>query len=547
MQPTKERIKSFCNQQSYDRGVRYLRQGRVERLTIQGESVKAKVRGSQLYEVRLNLGEPDFDAVCTCPYGWGGYCKHIVATLLKLSEKDPEEFETSDEIRADKVEESLRQATDEELRTFLRREFKRNSKAERRFLLWVGEPSEENQLKTYKRELREFLASSSGDDYRGQVNQAIYSFFDMAGDYLKQDDPREAATIYRAVAEVIAEGKEPLDNISNYQGDEFGLAITNYAECVVEAGMDFQEKKEHIDYLFEKYNEKEPDYFEDYYTRALKILCTEEKDYHHWKKLTRPLAQDKITAKLKGGTRENYETIQLLKPWIHILKNLEEEGQLEELYEKVYHVNSELCLDYAKWLSMEEKEGRAIEIIEGCLQESSRSNRTDLRELLVDLYEGRNAEKYWLNLIKLYKDKPNNEYYQELKSATPEGKWDRVRHWIEEKLYGYDLIDFYLWEEDHQMAFEEVVDSDNLRTMQSYIDKLGQHNPEKYFQVYAKLISSFLAANTGRRHYREAIDHLRELNKLDMSGPLKELVEELKLENDNRPAFLDEISSFTVF
>jgi len=39
---------------------------------------------------------------------------------------------------------------------------------------------------------------------------------------------------------------------------------------------------------------------------------------------------------------------------------------------------------------------------------------------------------------------------------------------------------------------------------------------------------------------------LRELNKLDLSDRLKELVEELKRENDNRPAFLDEISSFTV-
>ena len=45
VQPTKEKIKSFCNQQSYDRGVRYLRQGMVEKLNIKGESVKAKVRG----------------------------------------------------------------------------------------------------------------------------------------------------------------------------------------------------------------------------------------------------------------------------------------------------------------------------------------------------------------------------------------------------------------------------------------------------------------------------------------------------------------------
>jgi hypothetical protein len=39
---------------------------------------------------------------------------------------------------------------------------------------------------------------------------------------------------------------------------------------------------------------------------------------------------------------------------------------------------------------------------------------------------------------------------------------------------------------------------------------------------------------------------IRELNKLDLSDRLQELVERLKRENDNRPAFLDEISSFRV-
>ncbi len=82
--------------------------------------------------------------------------------------------------------------------------------------------------------------------------------------------------------------------------------------------------------------------------------------------------------------------------------------------------------------------------------------------------------------------------------------------------------------------------------MQHYIDDIAQYDPEKYFEVYAELISSFLAKDTGRRHYREAISHLRELNKLKMSDRLRELVERLKQENDNRPAFLDEISSFTV-
>ncbi|MCF7876645.1 SWIM zinc finger family protein [Candidatus Bipolaricaulota bacterium] len=321
MQPAKEKIKSFCNQQSYDRGVRYLRQGRVEQLSLKRESVKSKVRGSQLYEVRLNLDEPDFDAICTCPYDWGGYCKHIVAVLLELSERD--------------------------------------------------------------------------------------SFFDMARGYRGQDEPMEAATIYRAVAEVIAEGTEPIDNFSGYHGDEFELAINNYAESVVEAELGFQEKKEQIDYLLEKYNEKAPDYFEEYYVNALKTICTEEKHYRHWKKLMQPLLKDELASEIEGGLRENYETIQLVKSWIHILKNLEEEDELEELYEKIYRVKAELCLDYGNWLKDKGRGERAIEVVEECLKEFNRTSRVELRKLLVDLYESRNPEKYVVNLMKLYKDRPN--------------------------------------------------------------------------------------------------------------------------------------------
>ncbi|MCF7876646.1 hypothetical protein K9M06_06275 [Candidatus Bipolaricaulota bacterium] len=109
------------------------------------------------------------------------------------------------------------------------------------------------------------------------------------------------------------------------------------------------------------------------------------------------------------------------------------------------------------------------------------------------------------------------------------------------------MIDFYLREGDMEMAFAEVMKSDSLRTFQHYIDDLGQYDAENYFDAYGELISSFLAKDTGRRHYREAINHLMELKKLDLSDRLRELVEELKEVNDNRPAFLDEISTFSTF
>ena len=38
------------------------------------------------YQVGVIFLGGDFTASCTCPYDWGGYCKHVVATLLTVND-----------------------------------------------------------------------------------------------------------------------------------------------------------------------------------------------------------------------------------------------------------------------------------------------------------------------------------------------------------------------------------------------------------------------------------------------------------------------------
>ncbi|SDK18849.1 DEAD/DEAH box helicase [Natronincola ferrireducens] len=76
------------------RGVEYFTNDRVKSLRFYKDTMTfvANVKGAYLYEVEVDF---DFqgkfmDANCTCPaYGeYWGYCKHIVAVLLKIKEKD---------------------------------------------------------------------------------------------------------------------------------------------------------------------------------------------------------------------------------------------------------------------------------------------------------------------------------------------------------------------------------------------------------------------------------------------------------------------------
>jgi len=66
-----------------DRGFAYFRTNAVEILEHSESHVDARVKGSEVYLVRLTLGRASLDVACTCPYfEKGEECKHIWATML---------------------------------------------------------------------------------------------------------------------------------------------------------------------------------------------------------------------------------------------------------------------------------------------------------------------------------------------------------------------------------------------------------------------------------------------------------------------------------
>ncbi len=56
---------------------------RVQGPVRSGKTLTAQVRGTYLYEVEIDVEPTSINARCSCPYDWGGYCKHIGAVLLK--------------------------------------------------------------------------------------------------------------------------------------------------------------------------------------------------------------------------------------------------------------------------------------------------------------------------------------------------------------------------------------------------------------------------------------------------------------------------------
>jgi uncharacterized Zn finger protein len=87
-------IEAMADRRSFERGVLYAANGRVGKRTVTESSVKAKVRGSSSYQVKLWLddGQAAFD--CSCPVGVEGrLCKHAVAVALVVTDAvaDPDQ------------------------------------------------------------------------------------------------------------------------------------------------------------------------------------------------------------------------------------------------------------------------------------------------------------------------------------------------------------------------------------------------------------------------------------------------------------------------
>ncbi|CAN5582965.1 hypothetical protein BH24GEM3_BH24GEM3_14410 [soil metagenome] len=86
---TEAAIHQRVSDQIFGRGEDYYQRGAVVSLARRGELLLAEVEGSDILPYRVSIrmgaaGEGVLQADCSCPYGieWGGWCKHIVATLL---------------------------------------------------------------------------------------------------------------------------------------------------------------------------------------------------------------------------------------------------------------------------------------------------------------------------------------------------------------------------------------------------------------------------------------------------------------------------------
>ena len=541
-----EKIRGLCTEDSFERGLEYFEDGRVKQVDFFGDTITAVVQGAENYRVTIRVNG-DIEGRCTCPYDWGGYCKHIVATLILYS-KGYEKVKGWKEREEDRVNAVLSQVNVEELRKFLSAEFEKDPRMRARFLIYFTGEGEEKSLHDYKKEINQLYRDAAGRhgfiDYDRRVDFSY--ILDVAERYIEKRNFLEAAKIFQALSEAIAENMDMVDDSDGYYGGEFDDSMEKLVTCLKEAGLGYEGKRPYIDYLFRKFIEGEPDYFQENYDHALRQTCTSEEDLRHLENLLEPHLKELPD---HGKNWDEYhDAEQVLMMQIFVLEKLREEEELHGLLERNYRRDRGLCLLFAERLLRDGEVTRAMEVAEEGLSIFPDRLASGLRRFLSRLYREKSPDKYRENLKNLFLLERDWGLYDELKRAASEEEWGGLLGEIVMNLSGRGgfgeslLVDVYLREGMLDEALREVLATGRLDTLSRYRGVLSARYPKEYFNAYKELLIPFAARSMGRRHYREVVAYLKGMREIEgYEGEFEKLVGSLKEKYSNRPAFLDEM------
>lgn len=549
MKFTLEQIRSLCTESSFERGWEYFRQGRVVKLERSENLITAVVSGTDEYHVEVNIHRQDVEASCTCPYDWGGCCKHIVATLLTVCETD-DELRTREEKRESRLGVTLDKLSLNELKGFVLSELKRDSYLRERFMIHFSDKSSKPlSLHDYKREIEYLYLEMGGVD--GFIRHGKYIDFspglDVARRFEEKGNVKQAATIYRALCEVIAENMDRVDDSDGHYADEFAASLTGLVNCM--NGMKRPApggKRADVEYLFQKYIEGKPDYFREHYAWALREICRSRNDLRYWQGLLQPhLPED-----LPNDTEivDYYLAKDLLMMQLDILSSLNERDKMYGLFDKYYRRDHEFCSLYVTWLDENGNREQAIRIAEEGLTLFPTHLTRKLRRFLDRFYRNHAPDKQKENLLALFALDGKWEDYGTLKELCSEEEWKTMIPTIVEKLEGGRLahpgltIQIYLREGMFDDALEIVLAQKSLAGLAQYHDDLAPRYPDRYFEAYTKLIVPFADSGMGRGHYFQIVQYLKKMKEIrGHELETVKIVEFLKQRYDRRPAFQDEL------
>lgn len=269
MDVTKDIVRGVCTDAVFERGERYLVDGRIREIHRVDTTVTAVVSGSRQYDVRVDLAADGFAPWCDCPYDGPGTCKHVVAVLLRCVDDPPPD-------EGDRLDTALNGADADELRAFLREELATDADLRDQFLARVGESTTRSVDELRTTMDRRF--EETNPEYYVVFEPIDFTrWFDLANEYREQGRYAVAATVYRALVESLDDNMERVDGAYDHFSSAFSRALDGYVDCVTTAERDTDAVTDAVAFLDKRATSGTPFLAEHFEKAATELQKTADK------------------------------------------------------------------------------------------------------------------------------------------------------------------------------------------------------------------------------------------------------------------------------
>ena len=273
---TEATILGQTSTESFQRGQDYFQRGAVASLVQREQTLEADVWGSDAdpYRVRATWGASGgVEATCTCPYHWGGWCKHIAAALLaglhqpELIEERPHLPELLAGLDREQLQALVLKLAEYEPRVVPVIEAQIPLLAPHAHAAGSPVPAAapdgappgpvptpvdpeavRRQIRTLLRGLAQ-MRPSEAYGYVGGMVRAVSEVLGQAQHLIEAGDGRGALVVVEAVTEEYLVGWEMLDDSDGYASDFFRELGEVWTEALLSGDLNAQERRAWIEKL----------------------------------------------------------------------------------------------------------------------------------------------------------------------------------------------------------------------------------------------------------------------------------------------------------
>ena len=539
---TLAKIKGACTTRSYERGVDCYRSGRVMSVRLVGNAVKAVVEGSDDYGVEIawpgRRGGGRARCSCSCPYSYGGECKHVVAVLLHVKDHSAAMAREAEK-SASSIKGMLDGAGERHLREFLADEMAGDPGLAERFARGAGGPPVAG-LDYYGMVSSMFRAEADswrrggidGDDDGDDDSRVdLEGVMKAAAGFEARGDAAEASRIYGQIASAVSAHIGEADGAEEH-GAAARAAIAKWASCLAESRPTEADRRAAISAAFAGY--RGDDRFSGDYESAVWSLCRSAGDLAHVLDLVGPHMPDPVPADGGGaGARrgagrrlggkspprrrrrdyiecESPGRMRMLRIQVKALEKLGRKRDIDRLLEAHARADPAACALRVMRLAGSGAKSRAARAAAEGLDLFGHEGSIAAAALSV---YGKDEPGRVSVLSGLFTRTLDWSYYDQLRMLPG---WPRERAAVlarmaRDKKGAGMLIEMLVREGMHEKALREIAARGDVAVFERYIEPVSAGRPRAYLAAYGRCVAGFAdRAGTGWQYMRVGL-HLERM------------------------------------